>query len=228
MAAVVHIYYPEVADELCSYLGNLRSPSGIFVSTDTELKRSAIEDAFRRWQIAPVDIRVMPNRGRDIAPKLIGFADVYDRHEYVVHLHTKKVFTLKQAIPGEHSFTNICSDRRPLSRVLLGALSGIRGWAWCFRSTGHRWLKWIHWGGNLPLAQSLARRMHVNLPDGLVPDFPSGSMFWARSAALRPLYRPHELVTDAGSQGKLVSERSRPGSSRSAFQAAQAASTTAS
>jgi DNA-binding IclR family transcriptional regulator len=42
------------------------------------------------------------------------------------------------------------------------------------------------------------------------------------------LYRPYEVVTDAGSQGKLVSERSRPGSARSAFQAAQAASTTAS
>ena len=41
-------------------------------------------------------------------------------------------------------------------------------------------------------------------------------------------YQPYEMVTDAGSQGKLVSERSRPGSARSAFQAAQAASTTAS
>ncbi len=41
-------------------------------------------------------------------------------------------------------------------------------------------------------------------------------------------YRPYEMVTDAGSQGKLVSERNRPGSARSAFQAAQAASTTAS
>ena len=46
--------------------------------------------------------------------------------------------------------------------------------------------------------------------------------------ALVFLYRPYEVVTDAGSQGKLVSERSRPGSARSAFQAAQAASTTAS
>lgn len=41
-------------------------------------------------------------------------------------------------------------------------------------------------------------------------------------------YWPYEMVTDAGSQGKLVNERSRPGSARSAFQAAQAASTTAS
>jgi len=41
-------------------------------------------------------------------------------------------------------------------------------------------------------------------------------------------YRAHEMLTAGGSQGKLVSERRRPGSARSAFQAAQAASTTAS
>src|SRR5690349_20532923 len=39
-------------------------------------------------------------------------------------------------------------------------------------------------------------------------------------------YRPYEMVTDAGSQEKLVSERSRPGSAMSAFHAAQAAPTT--
>ena len=41
-------------------------------------------------------------------------------------------------------------------------------------------------------------------------------------------HRAHEVLTAGGSQGKLVSERSRPGSARSAFQAAQAAPTTAS
>ena len=41
------------------------------------------------------------------------------------------------------------------------------------------------------------------------------------------IIRAYEVVTDAGSQGKLVSERSRPVSARSAYQAAQAASTTA-
>jgi hypothetical protein len=41
-------------------------------------------------------------------------------------------------------------------------------------------------------------------------------------------YRSHEVLTAEGSHGNLVSERSRPGSARSAFQAAQAASTTAS
>ena len=46
--------------------------------------------------------------------------------------------------------------------------------------------------------------------------------------AANSLYRPYEVVTDAGSQGKPVDERRRPGSARSAVQAAQAASTTAS
>ena len=55
--------------------------------------------------------------------------------------------------------------------------------------------------------------------------FPPQDRFRGQAPAL---YRPYEVVTDAGSQGKLVSERSRPGSARSAFQAAQAASTTAS
>jgi ABC-type branched-subunit amino acid transport system ATPase component len=41
-------------------------------------------------------------------------------------------------------------------------------------------------------------------------------------------YQAHEMLTAGGSQGKLVSERSRPGSARSAFHAVQAASTTAS
>ena len=55
--------------------------------------------------------------------------------------------------------------------------------------------------------------------------------FWGGSKGARRChiasYRPYEVMTDAGSQGKLVSERNRPGSARSAFQAAQAASTTA-
>src|SRR3954449_9507448 len=41
-------------------------------------------------------------------------------------------------------------------------------------------------------------------------------------------YRPHEVLTAGGSRRKLVSERSRPGSARSAFHAAQVASTPAS
>jgi lipopolysaccharide biosynthesis protein len=46
---------------------------------------------------------------------------------------------------------------------------------------------WIGWGYNFELASILATRMGIALTPDRPLDFPSGSMFWARSAALRPL-----------------------------------------
>ena len=54
---------------------------------------------------------------------------------------------------------------------------------------------YIGWGDNLDHARGLAARMGFSIDPGAVLDFPSGSMFWARSAALRPLLEL-ELTTD--------------------------------
>jgi transposase InsO family protein len=51
---------------------------------------------------------------------------------------------------------------------------------------------------------------------------------WAEQPSRFTSDRAYEVLTAEGSQEKLVRERSRPGSARSAFQAAQAAPTTAS
>ena len=45
----------------------------------------------------------------------------------------------------------------------------------------------VVWGFNFSIAQELASRMGIELSEGEMLDFPSGSMFWARSAALKPL-----------------------------------------
>jgi lipopolysaccharide biosynthesis protein len=45
----------------------------------------------------------------------------------------------------------------------------------------------VSWGLNFGKACELARRIGFELEEGDPPDFPSGSMFWARTAALRPL-----------------------------------------
>ena len=78
LAAIIHIHYPELTGELCTYLRNMPASTGIFISTNTPDERAEIAEALERWQVAASEIRVLPNRGRDIAPKLVGFADVHD------------------------------------------------------------------------------------------------------------------------------------------------------
>ena len=45
----------------------------------------------------------------------------------------------------------------------------------------------IGWGQNEDRSRALACRLGINLRPNAPIDFPSGSMFWARPAALRPL-----------------------------------------
>jgi lipopolysaccharide biosynthesis protein len=48
--------------------------------------------------------------------------------------------------------------------------------------------EWLGWGDNFELSRRLARRLGVEMHINATLDFPSGSMFWARTAALTRLW----------------------------------------
>src|ERR1700733_164968 len=138
----------------------------------------------------------MPNRGRDIAPKLVGFAAVHDRYDYVLPLHTK-------ASPHE---SRLEGWRGYLLDTLLGSADIVHGVFEAFTRAPRLGmlapqhidvlLPWIRWGRNYTMAEDLATRMDFPLTVTAPLEFPSGSMFWARSAALRPLLDLHLSVDD--------------------------------
>jgi lipopolysaccharide biosynthesis protein len=129
----------------------------------------------------------MPNRGRDIAPKLIGFRDVHDRYEFVLHLHSKRSLHADFLAPW----------RRYIYETLLGSTAIIRSVFEAFARLPQLGMlapqhfeptrRWLDWNGNFEVARALAARMGIALRSDAALDFPSGSMFWARSAALRPV-----------------------------------------
>ena len=47
--------------------------------------------------------------------------------------------------------------------------------------------KTVGWGRNFKIAKTLANKMGMQISRSAPLDFPSGSMFWARSAAIKPL-----------------------------------------
>jgi lipopolysaccharide biosynthesis protein len=172
------------------------------VSTDSEAKRAAILEAFAGWDRGAVEVRLAPNLGRDIAPKLIAFRDVYDRHPLVLHLHGKV---------SSHD-SNLRLWRYSIYETLLGGPDVVSSILQAFAADPALGLvapqhfypvrESISWGGNLDLAQALARRMGIDLDPEAPMDFASGSMFWARSAALKPLLdlglQPEDFPEESG------------------------------
>lgn len=187
LAVICHVFYDALAPELRRYLGNIPFPFDLFISTDDDAKKARIEKSFSDFTSGRVEMRIAPNRGRDIAPKLVAFADVYARYDFVLHLHTKaskhaEALELWRAF----LFENLLGSPEIVRSVFdafarkpdLGIVASQH-----FEPVRH----WISWGGNFKTTARLALRLGIPLAADRLLDFPSGSMFWARSAALKPL-----------------------------------------
>lgn len=187
IAVICHLFHDDLADEFRGKIDNLPLPSDIFISTDDATKLPAIERAFVTWAKGRVDIRVLPNRGRDIGPKLAGFADAYADHDLVLFLHSKKSLTSSLGNTWRTMLLEtLCGSPEIVSSILkIFALYPDVGIVLPQHFAPIRGL--LHWDGNFPVARSLATRMGIPLRRHAVVDFPSGSMFWARPAALGPL-----------------------------------------
>lgn len=180
----LHLYYDGLARVFAERLSNIPAPFQLYVSTDTEEKAHRIRES-----LPDAEIRVISNRGRDIWPKLYGFADAKLRHDLVLHLHGKRSVHSDQLDEWlAHILDCLLGSPGEIRRILsffqliprLGMVAPVT-----FKAV----LGAAHWGSNRDIARELARRM--GLPDAL-PDnnslrFPVGSMFWARTAALQPL-----------------------------------------
>ncbi|WP_162799009.1 rhamnan synthesis F family protein [Paracoccus indicus] len=180
----LHLYYDELAPVFADRLSRIDAPMRLYVSTDTEAK------AARLKQVLPdAEIRVMANRGRDICPKFVGFADRHDDHDIVLHLHGKRsVHSDRLDDWLTHNLDCLLPRRDEINRILsmfddiaqLGIVAPV-----IFRNV----IGAAHWGDNFDIAREVAHRMGLGdaLPDDTRLRFPAGSMFWARVDAIRPL-----------------------------------------
>ena len=186
-AILLHAYHVDLLPEIVGFLRRIPFPADLIVTTDTTAKRAAIEDAFGRWSAGAFEVRVTPNRGRNVAPQMIACRDVYETHELILILHTKTSVHTDE-LEGWREF---------LLRNLIGSPAVMRGVMEAFLQlpklgvlaprTFPAVRKHLVWGDNYEICRGLADRLGFNLyPDSPV-DCPAGFMFWARSEALRPL-----------------------------------------
>ncbi|WFP62236.1 rhamnan synthesis F family protein [Mesorhizobium sp. WSM4904] len=187
IAVIVHVFYTEVFPEILAALRNVGKDFSLYVSTVDNSKAAAVRRMCEENGFERIDIRIFENRGRDIAPKIVGFRDIYDRHEFFLHLHTKKSPHLS-ALEGWRSY---------LIDNLIGSKEIVKSVFSIFMSNPKIGIIYpqhyapiqpmLNWGFDFNMAKGLLRRANWDLSKDSVLEFPSGSMFWGRSAALKPL-----------------------------------------
>ena len=194
----VHVFYPELLDELLVMLKPLGANIRLFFTTDSESKSAQILDSTKRHGLVAVSVKVAPNRGRDIAPRLIFMQEEINSVEYAVFLHTKKSHHIEggndwrqylwhQLIGTQHIVLNILSvfEHNPY----IGLLAP------------HHWNKLaqyqaINWGYNYMAAKNLISRLGGDISADTPLDFPSGSMFWFRTKVFSDLFKLNLTIED--------------------------------
>ena len=118
---------------------------------------------------------------------LIAFRDVFENYSVFAHLHTKR---------SPHGGGPLEGWRGYLLRSLLGSTASVEA---IFNLLSRREIGIVfpqhlyvlrgilNWGYDFPLASSLLKRLGYALNKDRLLEFPSGSMFWAKTDAFRPL-----------------------------------------
>ena len=189
IAAACHLFHPDLADETRAALANIPGSIDVFVSTDTEEKCKAIRAAFDGWDKGRLEYRLVPNRGRDIGPKLTAFTDVHHGYDLVLHLHGKRSSHLGDGAEWRQYLLHNLAGSPAIAGSVLDAFRRDPGLGIIASQHWDLMRPWVDWSKDFQCARELARRMGVFLTPAHAIDFPTGSMFWARPAALRPLTR---------------------------------------
>lgn len=189
VAVHAHMYYADLAEEFTGHLSQIPCSFDLYASTSNEEGRRAVAAAFDKIpNVAHIDVRVVPNIGRDIAPFVVEFGRELSGYDIVSHIQTKKSLYNNGSTDGwrESTLNSLFEDPERIALYLRTLQTGRYGMIYpqCFYNLPYMANTWL---ANSGIARAWAPRFGVDkIPDGYF-DFPAGSMFWARTDAIRPL-----------------------------------------
>ena len=190
VAVVVHAFYPELFGEIWARLVRLPGPFTLLVGVPDATGQALVTGAVAgvRGDVT-LDCRVVPNRGRNFGTLFAQFSAEVLRHDFVLHLHTKKsLYTGAE----QGAWRNLLIDGLVGTPALAGivyALFENPEIGLFYPEISPRMPYWAHhWLSSASEGRALMHRLGIeDCPRHGYFDFPVGGMFWARVDAIRPL-----------------------------------------
>ncbi len=188
---MVHVFYPDLIDELARDLANVPLPFTLLVSVVDDASCEQVQHRFRTIaNAAQVKVRVVENRGRDIAPLLVTFREEILSLDVVGHIHTKKSLYTGREKAGWRRYLlgSLFGDSDRVAWI-LGMFQAEPLLGLVYPESYEDLPLWGHtWLSNADVCDTLAARLGIAMDRNAYIDYPAGSMFWGRVDALRPLY----------------------------------------
>jgi hypothetical protein len=192
----LHLFHLDLLNEFLIFLKNIPYKFTLFVSVCDQGYdgiESAIYDEVKN--IERIVIRLLPNKGRDVAAWVVGFSDLIQDFDLFCHIHSKRSdynksysgwrrFLMHGVLGGPSVVEQIVEllwdgEVGIVAPLYFGALPGQP-----------------KWGANQKKSLKLLQKMEISLKSNQCPDFPAGSFFWARVDVLKPIFSVLSLSYD--------------------------------
>ncbi len=190
IAVQIHMFYTETMDETIKNLNMMPYNFDCFISTDSKDKADAISAAFNeKCRCKNCTVELFENRGRDVAPFIIQMADRIDEYDYICHIHSKKTATADHGNDWrKYIFRHLFGSSEYLKR-LFALFENDFNLGIVFPETFPVLEYQAEWGGNLKGVRELLETLNIYRTYPQDPIFPVGNMFWAKTEAVRPLFK---------------------------------------
>jgi glycosyltransferase involved in cell wall biosynthesis len=192
-AILLHIHYPEVLHDILPLLVASAVDYDLLITATSETVASEIHGVTAEYQLrGRTHVRVVTNRGRDIAAFINEFTDKYQDYDLICKIHGKKSPHLDHFGRSwrRYLITNTIGNDDIVKRVAyffsispqLGIFAPVP-----FKGTNNN-----DWADNLDIAKELVAELDGEAADRLGEEpllYPSATVFWFRPQSLATLYR---------------------------------------
>ena len=191
IAIQAHIFYLDLLDEMANHCANMPYKFDALISIVDESAAEKVAAAFEKIPNAEeIIVRVVPNRGRDVAPFLAGFGDVLPQYDFIAHIHSKKsLYTgSEQQNWRNYLFDALLGSPQLIRKIFRAFADDMTVGVIYPRSADNVPYAAFTWMSNRAVGQYLLNRAGIAPNRTEYFDFPAGTMFWARTRALRKFF----------------------------------------
>lgn len=182
----LHLYYVDLAQEFNEYFKNLPSGYDLYITTVGDKDTLSIKELFKDSGASNIEVIVVENIGRDVAPMIFDLKNsiLGGKYDVIGHFHSKKSVDVANSLGDrwrKYLLDNLVGDENVSNSVL--SLFEDQQIGLVFAEDRH----FMDMGDNKPYLDELCDIL--GLPKvNESPLFPLGNMFWARVDAIKDIF----------------------------------------